>query len=370
MRIDVNAALQPLLSADTAADLVSGLATVAPASTPFVVDHAQRALLSLIGEESVALGGPVADALLAGRPAVDGPDRWTPLLERREPVVVLRSSADAPEPDPIVGELVGAIMNVQRTRLEKIEARRRRKGLSVAAELQWDLLPLRADVTSQFAIGCGLEPAYEVAGDLFDYSIDDEGLWVYSFDGMGHGLEATMAASVVFAAVRNARRSGEDLDGQMCAASEVLLDTWRGDRFVTGVACRIEQSGVRYVNAGHEPVRRFDGATVVLEDLAADVPLGVEPDTSYEVQHREPLGPGDGIVILSDGFGGSTDPRGNELGADAIVPLIADAWDPTPLVTVHRLLGHVADRIGDGHLGDDVTAVIVSAVAPTGGRST
>jgi hypothetical protein len=45
---------------------------------------------------------------------------------------------------------------------------RRRKTLSLAAEMQWELLPPLTFGTERVVITGGLEPAYEIGGDSFD----------------------------------------------------------------------------------------------------------------------------------------------------------------------------------------------------------
>ena len=54
-----------------------------------------------------------------------------------------------------------------------------------------------------------LEPAYEVAGDAFDYALNDDRLHVAVFDGMGHGIASTLLSTLAVGAYRHARRNGE-----------------------------------------------------------------------------------------------------------------------------------------------------------------
>ena len=67
---------------------------------------------------------------------------------------------------------------------------RRREPMSVAAEIQWSLLPPLSMSVPQVAVAGILEPAYDVAGDSFDYALNDDILHVAMIDAMGHGLDA------------------------------------------------------------------------------------------------------------------------------------------------------------------------------------
>ena len=53
---------------------------------------------------------------------------------------------------------------------------RRRERLSMAAEMQWDLLPGRCVEHRGFTLAGQLEPAYTVAGDNFDWAVNGDRL--------------------------------------------------------------------------------------------------------------------------------------------------------------------------------------------------
>lgn len=79
--------------------------------------------------------------------------------------------------------------------------------MSVAAEIQWSLLPPLAMPIPQVSVAGILEPAYNVAGDSFDYALNEDILHVAMVDAMGHGLDAATMATVAVGAYRHARRS-------------------------------------------------------------------------------------------------------------------------------------------------------------------
>lgn len=84
---------------------------------------------------------------------------------------------------------------------------RRREPMSVAAEIQWSLLPPLAMSIPQVSVAGILEPAYNVAGDSFDYALNEDILHVAMVDAMLHGLDAATMATVAVGAYRHARRS-------------------------------------------------------------------------------------------------------------------------------------------------------------------
>lgn len=326
----------------------------------FVVDHATDALRQIDGDDEVELRGDVRTAILRGQPFRGSDAVWWPVLDRREPVAVLRTAVDDSDTVRAAIEALGPSMGTQRRRLEDLERLRRRQSMSVAADVQWDLLPPRADRVGDWSVAAGLEPAYEVAGDLFDIAYIGGALQVVSLDGMGHGLTATLSTVAAIGAIRNARRDGATLVEQMEAASTVVHEEWHGRRFVTGLVSRVHEDGVEYVNAGHEPVRRATSRGVEEEDLDADLPLGVAGDASYVLQHRERLAPDDSLVLLSDGAAATTDDDGRALGRDGLDRVIRASMTDDAFESVHQILTHVLAH-GSDRLEDDVTAVVVRA---------
>lgn len=344
------------------------LARFGPGAALFAIDH-EFAGMNDVGRDvdAVVLEGQLRQAMLGGRPHFDGQRSWIPLPERNEAVFVVAVEGSAV---PISADraVLGALLDGHRRRFEDLERRRRRQAMSVAAELQWDALPMRADTFGDFEVAGVLEPAYEIAGDVFDFAMVDGAIWAYSFDGMGHGMEATVSSTIVLAAVRNVRREGGSLDEQMQSANSVLFGHYGGDRFVTGAACRIASDGsVGIVNAGHEPIRTVIDGRVEQLELEVDLPLGVEPTTIFRTQEAFTLGPGDGFVMFSDGPAGQVH-DGRAYGSDRMNEALRSCWSSAPLETGHGVLGEVIAFLDGARVADDLTAVVVRRRSDAGLR--
>lgn len=329
----------------------------------FAIDHAFDRLVEVGADpsdsSSFPLDAELRVAMLENRPHVVDGVQWFPISDREQPVLVVRMSSSAAPPSEELVTLLGPIANSHRFRFEELERVRRRAAMSVAAEMQWASLPNRADLLGEYAIGSVLEPAYEVAGDAFDYAGFGGAVWAYSLDGMGHGVAATMASTLALSAIRNARRTGHGLDEQMNAASAALFAEFGGGCFVTGLGCRIEPGGVEFVNAGHEPGWRMTDGVVERLDLIAELPLGVVGDHAYEVQRARPLDRGDGLALFSDGPVNSQSPQGVLYGSERLREQIQAHWSETPLRAAHDVIGDVIDFLDGGRVTDDLTAVVV-----------
>jgi serine phosphatase RsbU (regulator of sigma subunit) len=78
-----------------------------------------------------------------------------------------------------------------------------------------------------------LQPAYEVAGDSFDYARDTGGMHVVVIDSVGHDLDSSLISHLVQGSLRNSRRNGLDITEAYSAADEALSAMFPDPRFAT-----------------------------------------------------------------------------------------------------------------------------------------
>jgi len=254
--------------------------------------------------------------------------------------------------------VIGYVIGTARRYTDLFERVRRRRDLILAAEIQWELLPVLAYEADEVSVAGALEPAYAIAGDSFDYAVEADHLHVAITDGMGHGLRAALLGSLAVAALRHARRRGRDVLAQVKEASQVVHDQFGGDQFVTGTVASLDvRSGrMRAVNAGHpQPwlARAADGVTAL--DLYADYPLGLFPGVDYREQ-IVPLEPGDRLLLVSDGVIEAAAPDGAEFGNERLADLIAATGAQAPVEVVRQITRAVLDH-RQVPLRDDATVV-------------
>ena len=75
--------------------------------------------------------------------------------------------------EPVV-RLLALVLISKRRYTDVVHRTRRGEPLSVAAELQWDLLPPLACSTACVSVSGILEPAYSIGGDSFDYAMNQD----------------------------------------------------------------------------------------------------------------------------------------------------------------------------------------------------
>lgn len=117
---------------------------------------------------------------------------------------------------------------------------RRTTRLTLAAEMQWQLLPGRSCARPEFALGAHLEPAYAIFGDSFDWSVTEEALTLTVLNGMNEGIEAALLTHLAVNALRNARRAGLDLVGQATLADQAIYAQYRGEAHLSVLLLRFD----------------------------------------------------------------------------------------------------------------------------------
>jgi serine phosphatase RsbU (regulator of sigma subunit) len=126
---------------------------------------------------------------------------------------------------------------------------------------------------------------------------------------------------------------------------------------VTGQVLRLDVPGGTgaIVNAGHPPPRLVRGGRVEPVELDADLPLGVDPETVYQVQ-RLTLEPGDRLVLFTDGVLEALPEGGLAYGANRLDDVLLASRELPPYEVTRLVLRDViAHRAGD--LADDLTVV-------------
>jgi serine phosphatase RsbU (regulator of sigma subunit) len=365
----------PVAAADVLAERLTDALGASEVSF-LVADFSGRALVRLGHADSAAasrtqgretaervplVGSPHGRALAGQTLEVEtdahGVRLFAPVTNRGEAIGVLQLSlAQLPDEQTLTDVALAAhtlayVIIANRRFTDLFEWGQRSVRLSLAAEIQHRLLPGSYTCEAgQFTLAAWLEPSGEIAGDTFDFAIERDTLHVSITDAMGHAINASMLATILVGALRNARRAGVDLGEQARLANAGLGDytEWGGD-FVTGQVARIDlrTQTATIVNAGHPLPLRLRNGRVACVALEADAPFGIVRDIEYRLQ-RLPLEPGDRLMFLTDGM--------TERNAVNIEALIETGAEMHPREAVQHLVHAVLEATG-GTPEDDATVM-------------
>ncbi len=358
------------------AAIVSAAGTTVGADSArlFVADYAMLSLHELAVADPASTSTPIAGTI-PGRAFSSGEimtygtaptTLWAPLTQDSERIGVLHmefTSWDA-EMLPAVAatvEMLGLVLVSKRRYTDVLFRSRRSEPLSVAAEIQWDLLPPLSCVTDEVSI-CGmLEPAYSIGGDSFDFALNAGHAEFAIVDAVGHGMPAVLKSVIAVNALRNARREGHRLETAYTTTDEVLASQFDDSSFVTGQLGDLEVATgqLTWLNAGHPlPLLVRDGGFAGELQCRPSLPMGLGGDVR-EVA-TEHLQSGDRLLFYTDGVTDTRAATGEAFGlprlVDYLVRATLDRVHPTE--TVRHLSASIVDYNG-AVLSDDATLLLI-----------
>lgn len=296
-----------------------------------------------------------------------GVQMYLPLLDGSDEVGVLALTLDTVKEDDrrLLRRLSGLVADMLVTKSnytdQFFKIRRRGKPLTVAAEIQWSLLPPLSMNTPQFSLSGVLEPAHEIAGDSLDYALNDNILHLAIIDAMGHGLNAAVMATVAIGAYRHARRADVGL-AELYAVMDRAIDSQFGlDHFVTAQMLRldVESGQLQWVNAGHPAPLLIRGHRVVQRlESTTTLPVGIggsEPQVSAIRLTR-----GDRVMFYTDGLTEEHRLGGEQFGETRMVNAIEHTGPATAGVAqMARQLSQTLMRERGGITSDDATLFLL-----------
>ena len=362
-------------------DLAAGIG--AADLTVYLVDFGQTTLEPIPprwSRDSSPPNEPVATSM-AGRAFTeqvivtaerDGGTRvWVPVAEGSDRTGVLALTVpsftdDLAEACEELGLLAGYLIAAHARCTDLYSVHRRRRDMSLAASMQWDLLPPLVIKTESVAVAGIVEPAYDVGGDCFDYAANGPTFDLAIMDAMGHGLGSATVSGLAMGAYRNDRREARSLEAMHTTLAETITTQYRQTTFVSGQLARIDcRTGeLTWTNAGHpRPLLVRHGQVVGQLWCKPTPPWGLADGTPTVA--TEALEPGDSVLLYTDGVTEARTPEGEQFGLDRLIDMTSraasDLREPEEIVRtlVRGVLEHQA-----ADLADDATLVIVRWSGP------
>lgn len=283
---------------------------------------------------------------------------YAPVTDRGDALGVLELALPSAPDESVVSFVASAahalsyVIIANRRHTDMYERGQRNIPFSLAAEIQRRLLPAAFTCeAAEFTVAGWLEPASEVGGDTFDYSVERDTLHLSITDAMGHTVNSSLLATLAVGSLRNSRRSGTSVVDKAREANAAILTNATGEDFVSGIVLHVDLAtgAVAAVNAGHPSPYLVRDGEVTRVRLLADLPFGMMKEGDYREQSLQ-LEPGDRLVLVTDGM----------LERNATTLDIAKALDGMgalhPREVVHTFAREVLGATS-GNLQDDATVL-------------
>ncbi|MFJ4408990.1 PP2C family protein-serine/threonine phosphatase [Streptomyces sp. NPDC088910] len=301
---------------------------------------------------------------------------WMPVRDGTERLGVLHVEPgpdDTGTPDGEVAlalaSMAGLLLVSKRANSDSHARLTRTRPMGVPAELQWALMPPRTFSDQRATVSAFMEPAYEVAGDAFEYALADDILHLAIFDAMGHDTSAGLTAALAMSTCRSHRRSGATIPDASRAIEDTLVGQFGHTRYATGVLADLELDTGKFswVNRGHLlPVLIRGGRWSSTLYCPPAGPMGSGFNLPVE-QRTEQLEPGDRLLLFTDGITEARDSDGREFGVERFTDFITRHHaDNLPVDETLRRLMRTVMEYHHGRLEDDATVLFCEWHGPDG----
>jgi serine phosphatase RsbU (regulator of sigma subunit) len=278
------------------------------------------------------------------------------------------SKADLELMTAIAASAAIAIENARLYQLA-VEKGRLESELSMARQVQSELIPQEVPQIKGWEFAARWLPAHQVAGDFYDFiPTVEKGLGIVVADVSDKGMPAALFMALTRSTVRASMDpSLSPSEGVARSNSRISEDSTSG-MFVTlfyGLLDPLKGS-LTYVNAGHNPPLHFHqgkraGQGFLSQLERTGMALGVDPDTSYG-QISLATNPGDFMVFYTDGVTDALNAAGQDFGMENLETVIFSQRSNSAQEIASALEYALTRFIGDQPLFDDITFVIARRV--------
>jgi phosphoserine phosphatase len=286
--------------------------------------------------------------------------------------VINKLSGTFDEGDEALATMLAAqcAVALQRARMTVtvLEGERMRQELEIAREVQLGTLPAAMPVVAGYDLCGTFKPAELTGGDTFDLQMLDQGLLVVLGDATGHGMGPALTVAHLQAMLRMAFSLGADLDTAFTHVNNLLASMLPADRFICAFIGLLDprRHRIRFHSGGHGPVLFFRAATGQLDAFEpTSFPVAAMPIPTQRAAATLEFGPGDVLVLVSDGILEYRNPTGEEFGVARVHEILREHQGKTMAELARFLLDSVRSFACGAPQEDDITAVLIRRDPPT-----
>ncbi len=235
--------------------------------------------------------------------------------------------------------------------------------LETARSIQLALLPQDLPEVGGFDIAGWNKPADQTGGDYYGWFRLPDGRTAFTLaDVTGHGISSALVASACHAYSRATMGQDSNLAAIVTRINRLLCGDLPPGRLVTFVAGALDPATgrVELLSAGHAPLLLYiahDGRVQSFD--AHGPPFGVFAGMAYGPPQEIVLGPGDMLVLVTDGFFEWTNASDEDFGFERLHAAIRAGKDLPPDRLIAHLHKSVADFVAGTPQSDDLTAVVL-----------
>ena len=259
-----------------------------------------------------------------------------------------------------------AAIRIENARLAEIEQSRKlmARELEQAAEIQRRFLPGAAPRLQGIELAGHNAACRTVGGDYYDFfPYPPSRVGMVLGDVSGKGMPASLLMMGLQARVQVLIEEPSDLAAVMTRLNRITAANCPSNRFISLFFCVLEgETGeLTYCNAGHNPpiLVRADGTW---EEIQGGGPvLGILGSIQYR-EFKQQMGPGDILVIYSDGVTEAPNAAGDEFDVPRLAEMVLKHRSAQCADIVKAVNAAVDEFTGGAPPSDDITLIIAKRV--------
>ena len=237
--------------------------------------------------------------------------------------------------------------------------------LEVASRIQKTILPKNITNIYGLQIANYFEPAKEVGGDYYDYTVkDDENVSITIADVSGKGVPAAFLMALGRSILKTLERQGQSLADNLRNLNQIIYPDITEDMFITMLHSNFNNKTkiLTYSNAGHNPliVYRAKEDKVELHSVKG-VAIGFMQGYNYK-QGELKLEKGDIVLYYTDGITEAENPNKELFGFERLEKVIYDNRYNDVDTIKENILNEINIFRRDYPQVDDLTFVIIKNI--------
>lgn len=260
--------------------------------------------------------------------------------------------------------------NLKTAQVALVEQEKAEYELSIAREVQRQLLPTETPSIAGFESAAFYQGAKAVSGDYFDFIPLGDGLWGFIIaDVSGKGIPGSMVMAVTRTIVRLVANKHRGHAAETLKETNRLISKQiKRGMFVTACYAILDEgTGIlTYASAGHNPMAIYRAATKTCElAQGKGIALGFNEGPLFDKTIQEQttqLNRGDIFFLYTDGFPEAMDAKNQEFGEDNFFKTISDTGHMDVRACTSELVAAIAAHRGDHEQSDDLTMIAVKSL--------
>lgn len=234
--------------------------------------------------------------------------------------------------------------------------------LEVASRIQKTILPKNINEIFGLQIANYFEPAKEVGGDYYDYTVkDDENVSITIADVSGKGVPAAFLMALGRSILKTLERQMQSPADNLINLNQIIYPDITEDMFITMLHSNFNYKTkvLTYSNAGHNPLIVYRAAEDKVElHSVKGVAIGFVPEYKYK-QGEIKLGKGDIVLYYTDGITEAENPNKELFGFDRLEKVIYDNRYNDVDTIKENILNEINIFRRDYPQVDDLTFVVI-----------